>query len=850
MRNTSSSFGIALLTAVFLFSACGGSHTHRQPVMETQGHSPAHSPVIRVDEAIAELRTMQTPSGADAVVFSALKAELERQLLMRASQKITCAPPTGESGQVDDLTITGEGRSNRLMWHYRNNGDYNQDGIVGVADITPIAVSYGDAVPVGDENCLLAVVDGSGNDAIDISDITPIAMNFGASVAGYSVGSSDSEAGPFSPANLIPFSSAVGEGRLEFSIVLGITTPCYFNVSPYDAIGRIGEGSNLTASGYSPPVVHSIMPTKLHEYESVRFYAGVSSELPVASSWDFGGGAIPNVITDDSPTVTVSGPGEYNGVLTVNSLSGRFVFPFTFTVSEPAQYEWNFATYMGGDNNLSAEAFVDIQEMEQVGSTSKVAVNVQAEMYYEWGYMSDVINRFLVVHDTDNNTIKLDGNIANEQFPRNNFDSASMPALADYLSWSQEHFDASKHALTLWDHGAGWYNFKAIDGIISDDTSGSFLADYEVASVLANTGVYWDVLNMDACEMGSLEVAYEYRNVAHYLVFSQLSIPGQGEPYMPIAQALTATPSMDGASLAQAIQDAYISHYNANQAFADPGVCMSVVDLTKTNDVISALNDLAQLVLDNTETERTPFTAAASLSQSPTYMSDVDILDFLQRYRAATADEQIKAAIDALLDALDEFIVSEDAVSVSTDYSGLSGLSLWAPDGQYYTLYESEYRTTNFSKDTKWRMMLAALLQSPVTMMPADFRVELTWDTDADIDLYLLEPDQWETSGEGLHSPWWGGSPNGVFSEDSAYSDMSKETWTSNASVMAGKYTFLAAYYGQGNIFDFGTATMKVYQDDVLVIDESVYMDDYSPVDLIYGMGWHRFGSITLEAGI
>jgi hypothetical protein len=113
-----------------------------------------------------------------------------------------------------------------------------------------------------------------------------------------------------------------------------------------------------------------------------------------------------------------------------------------------------------------------------------------------------------------------------------------------------------------------------------------------------------------------------------------------------------------------------------------------------------------------------------------------------------------------------------------------------------------------------------------------------------------LEPDQWETSGEGMHSPWWGGSPNGVFSEDSAYSETSKETWVSNASVMAGDYTFLAAYYGSGYYFDFGTATMKVYRDDVLVIDETVYMDNLSPVDLIYGMGWHRFGTITLEAGI
>lgn len=91
-----------------------------------------------------------------------------------------------------------------LSWYLENTGDYDQNGIVNISDLTPLGVNLGKQVP-DDEGSLLYQVDGDGNGLISLADITPIGQNFGNSLEGY---------------NLYAAPDGSGSGRLVASLQL------------------------------------------------------------------------------------------------------------------------------------------------------------------------------------------------------------------------------------------------------------------------------------------------------------------------------------------------------------------------------------------------------------------------------------------------------------------------------------------------------------------------------------------------------------------------------------------------------------------------------------------------------
>jgi len=218
---------------------------------------------VLVDDALAELDALETPDGVDAELFAELKNALEDALRCRAetitggtgvppviqavrrrdacATKLISTPPTGESNKVTDLEIHDNGDGTyTLAWHYRNLGDYDQNGTVAVEDIIPLAEHFGEEVPGDDDNSLQAVIDGSGNGVVDIADITPIAMNLGVDCAGYSIQTSDAGEGPFTEILSAPLNAASGEERRVFDVELPTDSSGYARVVSFDCEGTPG----------------------------------------------------------------------------------------------------------------------------------------------------------------------------------------------------------------------------------------------------------------------------------------------------------------------------------------------------------------------------------------------------------------------------------------------------------------------------------------------------------------------------------------------------------------------------------------------------------------------------------
>jgi len=237
----------ALLCAVALaFTACGtGEHSTGTVALHssTGDLQSTALPSQSMGDALGELDALARPAGVDAELWAQLKSAFADTLAARGQAKMVSAPPTGSANRVNDLSITDNGDGTfRLTWHYRNLGDYDQNGTVGVSDITPLAQHFGQTYDSEAEpNCLLAVIDSSGNGVVDIADITAIAANFGREFGGYAVERSPSSTDKYSEIALLSLADAGGDGAKCFHFVIPLARRALYRVTAKAPSGELGE---------------------------------------------------------------------------------------------------------------------------------------------------------------------------------------------------------------------------------------------------------------------------------------------------------------------------------------------------------------------------------------------------------------------------------------------------------------------------------------------------------------------------------------------------------------------------------------------------------------------------------
>jgi len=227
---------IMFVTAAFAVSliSCSGAKT-TGPAFNLSADRSAFS---------SELDALDVPEGVDPSLFEELKDALEEALLAQGIDRMVSTPPTGESNRVDPLNYyieDVEGTDHYfLTWLLRSLGDYDLNGRVEIADITPMAIHYGEDTATHPE---ATHIDGSGNGTVGIEDITPIAMNYGVDVAAYRVeGSADMETGYVEVGTSSIDTDAVEVvGGLRFTYDLG-DAPAYewYRVVPLDAESEAG----------------------------------------------------------------------------------------------------------------------------------------------------------------------------------------------------------------------------------------------------------------------------------------------------------------------------------------------------------------------------------------------------------------------------------------------------------------------------------------------------------------------------------------------------------------------------------------------------------------------------------
>ena len=335
--------------------------------------------------------------------------------------------------------------------------------------------------------------------------------------------------------------------------------------------------------------------------------------------------------------------------------------------------QWTIMVFMAGDSDISEAAFYNINDMEDIGSTSDVNIVVQVEFSPEFSpSLPGNTLRGRIVQDHNNNKI---GSTLNDL---GNLDMTDPATLSDFISWASAQYPAKRYAIVLWSHGLGWKGFSK--GIMEDySTAGNshIMPIKDLANAMQDSGVKFDLIDFDACLMGMYEVAYELKGLSDYITFSEALFPAYGNPYIPILSELTARPDMDGEELAHTVLSACKDSFkNLGLNFTKSAIRLSGIEM-----VHMGVNDLADSLINAMGSDRKNILTAVENTQQ--YYSYIyrDLGDFLNQLKAQTTNRQILDSVASLENTLGDLVIENQFYSSTVDdpIERSHGLSIYLP---------------------------------------------------------------------------------------------------------------------------------------------------------------------------
>lgn len=233
---------------------------------------------------------------------------------------------------------------------------------------------------------------------------------------------------------------------------------------------------------------------------------------------------------------------------------------------EPSIYsQRTVIAYMVADNNLYDNALEDLNEMKAGWNPAFGRLVV----YVDYPNYAPKPNPHLMLIGRDK-TNKGSSTIVKEYAEQN---SASADVLRQVILDCTELYPSESYGLVLWSHGTGWLPPNALNaqaGLFSSQAAAlehqrlvkTYAADngqeMGITDLASALPFKFDFILFDACFMGGVEVAYELRDKADYLIASAAEILVTGFPYE------TAVPTFyemdaDYSNTAQV----YFNHYNS-----------------------------------------------------------------------------------------------------------------------------------------------------------------------------------------------------------------------------------------------------------------------------------------------
>ncbi|MCS7273494.1 MAG: clostripain-related cysteine peptidase [Fimbriimonadales bacterium] len=361
---------------------------------------------------------------------------------------------------------------------------------------------------------------------------------------------------------------------------------------------------------------------------------------------------------------------------------------------------WTIMVFLNAANDLDEYSELNVNQMEQAQTNPNVRVVVQWKRSRRFAPPNSWTGtrRYLIQYDTNPSEIR-------SQLLEDlgeGVDMGSAATLREFIQWAQTNFPADRYALVIWNHGSGWRARAAAEGraVSFDDELRTSIKIWELPTAIRPTSdaPVLDALLFDASLMQMLEVAYECRYVARYIVGSEESPPGEGYPYHEILAPLMQNPAMPTREWVAQIPEIFVSWYAANYPYYT-NITQSAVDTSKLEVVATAVDCLASVLL----AKRSLYTDALRLARQEaqsysTYPEYRDLWHAAQLLKERTGDADIAHAVNLVHQSLNLAVVSNRRANNSRVFHSY-GLSIYYPHAGDYL---GRYGNTAFARATRW----------------------------------------------------------------------------------------------------------------------------------------------------
>ena len=387
--------------------------------------------------------------------------------------------------------------------------------------------------------------------------------------------------------------------------------------------------------------------------------------------------------------------------------------------------KWLVLVYLDGDNNLEDCAIEDFNEMELIGSKNGVDIVVLFDRIDGYDYSNGDwtgTRLYHVLYDPDESTIN------SEQLPlwdgsmEEEFNMGDPGVLQNFIEYAYSLYGGDHIALILWDHGSGFYGTglkgsMGLDNVAYDDTDGDSLDESEIRQVLENLadkGIHIDLLAMDACLMGMIEIAYEFNGLVDVYVASEETVPGDGYEYNYWLDDLVSNSGMSARELGEAMVNAYMERYGS---YSD--VCLSALDVSVVaTSVVDAVNNFSQYAIDHMSSLSSVLENARDAASNFYYSDFKDLIDLMEKVKYYSSDPLFDGYADDVINAVSSAVI---ASWTSSDLVA-NGASIWFPTSSGWSSDKYAYMLLKFTSDTLWDDVLDTLYSGGTLDAKVGFR--------------------------------------------------------------------------------------------------------------------------------
>ncbi|HYE67680.1 MAG TPA: clostripain, partial [Anaerovoracaceae bacterium] len=291
--------------------------------------------------------------------------------------------------------------------------------------------------------------------------------------------------------------------------------------------------------------------------------------------------------------------------------------------------------------------------------------------------------------------------------------------LYEFIDYCKEYYPSDKYMLVLWNHGGGArsltgteQNAEVVKSICEDELSGDCLYTAEISDGLVSRHSV-DVLGFDACLMGSVEVAYQYRPgvfgfTADTMIASAPNVWGYGWNYDEILKRLNADLAgqesggtdltlggnelyYDPATITNARLGAIIVEEQRDSTPEDSGQSLAFYDLNFVDDIKNGLDALASSLSSAYSTTSAAVAIETIRENTLSYFDSTnedemivtpfyDLYNLVDGIASGSADPDVVSQANTVKSFVDQFVIYSFGKFDGFN-EGSDGVSIFFPDG-------------------------------------------------------------------------------------------------------------------------------------------------------------------------